>query len=584
MSLVMRRLMLWKLAALLLGGGAGRAQDAATTTAPQPPQTTRFVVGRERLFPIDRRLFGHFLERPSWDGENGPEEALVPGTHRLDPRVVTLLHGLNTPILRFPGGTDIDYIDWTDLIDNVPGRQTPHGARPLTVGHTGKTVSNNFGLDEFLTLCEQQKIEPLLVVNFRDGLFAKKPLAEAAKHVAALVAYCNAPLGARLPDGLRQWAALRARNGRRRPYRVRYFQIGNETWLMQPDLRRQFPADPDGRYVEALKAYVDAMRGADPSIQLIADGDAPPLNARIRREIGARLDFLADHFYTPWSIAGAVKDGQPYPAEALTRRDVWNAWVSAAPVDDATGLSIMPLARVVDAPAHGYPIAVTEWNWNGGWNLPPGAPVALDSQLAKGFGAAGMLHGLMRAGGTIRLACQSMTVGKAWGLSAINLDPNGSGTPVYRPTGQVVAFYARHHGDWMLPLSGQDVPIFAQPYRMGDIPAHAKVAVIDALVTGGDRGICLHLINRDFDAPRTVTVDLSALPALQKSGKDYVFTGRLNDAPAPGEPLQIGREEQRPTPVGPSNLLRVILPARSISCVEVPYAVPSRATPQALKR
>ena len=105
------------------------------------------------LHEIDPRLFGQFMERPSW-GEIGPEAAVIPGTHQLRPEARQLLRRMRIPIARFPGGTDVDYIDWRDMIDNVPGRE---GGRPITVGHQGDRVTNYFGYDEFLQFCEEPK-------------------------------------------------------------------------------------------------------------------------------------------------------------------------------------------------------------------------------------------------------------------------------------------------------------------------------------------------------------------------------------------------------------------------------------------
>ncbi len=114
------------------------------------------------------------------------------------------------------------------MIDNVPGRGTD---RPLSTGYKGDKVTNRFGYDECLRLCGELSSEVIVVVNFRDGVLQHKPLEEAAQHAASLLAYCNAPLGAELPQGMEDWPAIRAQNGHAKPYRVKYVQIGNETWF-----------------------------------------------------------------------------------------------------------------------------------------------------------------------------------------------------------------------------------------------------------------------------------------------------------------------------------------------------------------
>jgi hypothetical protein len=55
------------------------------------------------------------MEWPSW-GEIGPEAAVIPGAHNLRPEAKQLLRGMRVPIARLAGETDIDYIDWLDMI------------------------------------------------------------------------------------------------------------------------------------------------------------------------------------------------------------------------------------------------------------------------------------------------------------------------------------------------------------------------------------------------------------------------------------------------------------------------------------
>ncbi len=63
------------------------------------------------LHKIDARIFGQFMERPSWGGETGVEGSLLPGTNKLQNKTVELIKGMHIPIIRFPGGTDVDYLD-----------------------------------------------------------------------------------------------------------------------------------------------------------------------------------------------------------------------------------------------------------------------------------------------------------------------------------------------------------------------------------------------------------------------------------------------------------------------------------------
>jgi len=508
------------------------------------------------------------MERPSW-GETGPEGALVPGTNALQLPVLKLLKEMRIPILRFPGGTDVDFMDWRDMVSSVPGRDSE---RPVSTGHTGQQVTNRFGYDEFLGVREQLGAEAILVVNFRDGLLGKLPLDEAAQRAAGLVAYCNAPVGATLPEGMPDWPAIRAKNGRARPYGVKYWQIGNETWFfVDRDMASMTAEERVRRYADCVAAYVKAMRAVDPSILFIIDGLGSTKAAAdiARKELGDAIAYTVLHNYTPWAI-GEVKtrDDRRVPFDRLTAEDIWNAWV-AVPNMDPSGLATLGMWEIDAARKEGCRIAMTEWNWNGWWAPPQGSPrPALDSSWAKGVGAAGYLHALMRAADVVEIGCQSMLVGHVWGITAIHTDPTGKIPAHYLPTGEMTAFYSNHHGDRLLEMRSSGVPTYEQPYRMSVIRPYEKVAVVDALATRSDGTIFFHAINRCFGSDIEIEIDLSAFGGLSPRATHHIIEGRLHDHPREGEPVRIARTSTRTLGVsGP--VLKVTLPRRSVSCVEV---------------
>jgi alpha-N-arabinofuranosidase len=530
------------------------------------PAEIRFAINNRVIGHIDHRLFGQFMERASW-GEPGPEAARVPGTRRLQPSVVERLREMQIPIIRFPGGTDVDYIDWLDLIDNAPDRGKE---RPVTTGHQGQPITNNFGYDEFLRVCQDLDTQPLIVLNFRDGLLRKRPLEEAATHAAGLVAYCNAPAGAKLPPGMPDWPAVRAQNGHSEPYRVHYFQIGNETWAFWDGIRELGMSDDEAAdwYLTCVEAYVEKMRAVDASIEIIIDGDLPQVVVgSIRTRLGEKIQHLAHHRYLPWVWSNVTKEGSPYPLEDMTAEEIWNAWVGIPDIDPSTGMSRDEAAIYDIARCDGYKVAITEWNWNG-WRARGRS--ALDSSFAKGIGAAGFLHAFMREGDIVSLGCQSMLVGIHWGINAIRADETGREPAYFMPTGQVTMFYGKHHGSDMLELAAENVPRYRQPYGMGNIgPKQAQVSCIDALATADSDRIYFHAINRSFDEDLEISVDLSGFTGLGETAVHHLFEGRLRDGPAEGEEREMGSfRENRVSRQGTT--LFLTLPRRSASIVEIP--------------
>ena len=472
----------------------------------------RLSLDEEASHQISPLLFGQFLERlNSKNPEQGPEAALIPGTSRLQPGVLEALESLNASIIRFPGGGAVAGLyDWTKLIDGSPFREDP--ARPEDF---------RFGLHEFFDLCAELEAEPLLAVSFRGAVWGTRPdelpLTPEA-FAAALVAYCNLPLGADLPEGMRDWPALRAANGHPEPFGVRTFQIGNEwvAWLHATNKVREkigLEAFPDDVALidhvnERLLAMIAAMRAVDPDIDIIIDAVMwEDIHETWFRQILSddrvreAADFATVHIYRPWGVNKFSKDDEPVEGDRLTPEEIWYATVSA-PNIDGNGFSVLrssswKLARELD-----WPITLTEWNWNG-WGVErQGATL-----WPRALGVAGFLHAMLREGEHIHLATQSMMVGNYWMIAGVRVDPEAVVPPFVLPSGRMTGFYAEHSGDRFVPLELGNVPTRPQPVSMGSLRAVPKVALIDAVATEDADAIYLHLINRDKDSAQTIEID-----------------------------------------------------------------------------
>ena len=86
----------------------------------------------------------------------------------------------------------------------------------------GVTEDNSFGTHEFMDLCEQLGCEPVICGNIGSGT---------VKEMAEWVQYLTS-------DGDNPMTALRKKNGREKPWKVRFWGVGNETWgcggIMRP--------------------------------------------------------------------------------------------------------------------------------------------------------------------------------------------------------------------------------------------------------------------------------------------------------------------------------------------------------------
>jgi len=96
------------------------------------------------------------------------------------------------------------------------------------------------------------------------------------------IEYCNGPATS-------QWGKVRAQNGHREPYNVKYWEIDNETWHMGVD-----------NYIEAVKRFAPAMKKKDPAIKLATCGSGGfdlDWNRRMIEECADLIDYLSIHHY-----------------------------------------------------------------------------------------------------------------------------------------------------------------------------------------------------------------------------------------------------------------------------------------------
>lgn len=159
---------------------------------------------------------------------------------------MALLKEMNCRILRMPGGNFVSGYDWKDTIGD-PDRRPPvmdpqwHAVQP-----------NDVGVDELLRMCREiLGVEPEWCVNTGFG----EP-----RSGAELVEYVNGAAST-------QWGAMRAANGRPEPYKVRYWNVGNEMYG-----HWQLGHMALDQYVIKHSLFADAMRAVDPSIYIIAPG------------------------------------------------------------------------------------------------------------------------------------------------------------------------------------------------------------------------------------------------------------------------------------------------------------------------
>lgn len=187
------------------------------------------------------------------------------------PDTLKLLKELNAPLYRWPGGNFVSGYDWRDGIGD-PDRRPPR-KNPAWTG----IEHNDFGIHEFLAFCQEINTEPEIVVNtgFGDSHSAMEE-----------VKYVNGPA----TDAMGKW---RAENGRKEPWKVKWWAIGNEmfgSW--------QLGYMSIDHYVLKHNDFAKKMKAADPSIKLIGVGAAGSWSERMLRACSDNMNLLSEHFYS----------------------------------------------------------------------------------------------------------------------------------------------------------------------------------------------------------------------------------------------------------------------------------------------
>ena len=198
--------------------------------------------------------------------------SLMPADHIDGLRADTLeeLKKLDSPVYRWPGGNFVSGYNWKDGIGDRDRR--PPRKNPAWLG----VESNDMGIDEFIVFCRHLGTEPYIAVN--SGLGGVESAVEE-------VEYCNG--AADTPMG-----AWRAENGHAEPYAVKFWSIGNEMYGSW-----QLGTMPQSEYIVKHKAFYEAMRGVDPTIELIAVGAVGEWSENMMSQCADAMQMVSEHVY-----------------------------------------------------------------------------------------------------------------------------------------------------------------------------------------------------------------------------------------------------------------------------------------------
>ena len=237
------------------------------------------VDAKAQLGKINPNIYGQMVENCGnclypglWVGE----DSKIPNIHGMRKDVIEKFKEIKTPIVRWPGGTPSEYYHWLDGVG--PRNKRPKTLLPgLCLASPGET--NAFGTDEFMEFCKLIGAKPYICANVGTGT---------PEEAANWVEYCNR-------TGDTQYAALRKKYGHPKPYNVKYWGIGNESYFWHT---------PES-YALVVKQYSKIMKTmVDTSISLVAVGlndphikGADKWNYTVLKYANEFLDYISLHAY-----------------------------------------------------------------------------------------------------------------------------------------------------------------------------------------------------------------------------------------------------------------------------------------------
>ncbi|MGC2477591.1 MAG: alpha-N-arabinofuranosidase [Candidatus Sulfotelmatobacter sp.] len=521
--------------AALLCGSRSSFGFAQAKALPDSAPARVYIDTRRTIAPLDRNLFGSFLEqlgRAIYGGIYDPGSKLADANgFRKD--VLNEIHQLGVPIIRYPGGNFVSGYNWLDGVG-------PKQNRPRVLDKAWDTLNTNqFGTNEFMAWCKQVGTLPLMGLNFGTGT---------AEEAAALVEYCNLEKGTK-------WSDLRRQHGVAEPHNVKHWCLGNEMdgpW----QIGHMSALEYGMKAADAAKQ----MRVVDPSLKLIACGSSGPFmptylewDREVLDQCYEYVDGLSLHRYFGNNQRDTGEDSSKYMAMNLSMErqiletvavcdvvrghkhspkqlwlsfDEWNVWYRANKGDDVDG-------HRTEAPH------LLEETYN------------LEDALLVG----GLINTLLRHADRVKIACLAQLVNV---IAPIMTNPDG----LFRQT----TYYPY---SWALQFAKGDVlNLFVESpaYSVSDFNNVPYVDVSGTLDSGGN-AITVFILNRDLSKPRSLELQWQD-HAPGKVTASWLLTGDdLKASNSFAAPKKVAPQSFS-VPAGIGSSTKIEMPPRSYAAVQ----------------
>jgi alpha-L-arabinofuranosidase len=431
---------------------------------------------------ISRNIYGNFAEHLGhgiyggfYVGDNNKKIPNKDGV-RLD--VINALKKLKVTVLRWPGGCFADTYHWKDGVG-------PKDKRPsmLNIWWGNVKEDNSFGTNEFLNMCEELNAEPYVSVNVGSGT---------VQDVADWVKYVDHK------EGTSPMTDLREKNGRTKPWHVKYWGIGNEAWGCGGNMTAEYYANVYRQYATFMTNWNNTDRIF--RIASGASGNDYHWTEVLMRDIPLNmLEGVALHHYSviDWSKKGSATNfSEDQYFKTMQQASLMEEYVTKH-------------SEIMDKYDPKKKVALVVDEWGGWYDVEPGTNGAFLYQQNT-------MRDAMIAGLTLNIFnnhCERVRMANIAQcinvLQAVIL--TNEEKIVLTPTYHVMEMYNVHQDALMLPIE-----LTSNDYVFGD----KKLKAVSASASKDKSGtIHISLTNIDANKAQDVSIDLGNLSVKSVAGR-----------------------------------------------------------------
>jgi alpha-N-arabinofuranosidase len=423
---------------------------------------------------IDKNIFGNFIEHLGRCITGGifDEGSSLSDKNGFRKDVMGAVKDMNVPMLRWPGGNFSSNYNWRDGIG-------PRNQRPPRLEMAWGTVEDNrFGTHEFMDYVEQIGAEPYICMNLGTGSWTD---------AQQWVEYVNGSQDTEI-------TRLRKKNGRDKPWGVKYWGLGNEMdgyWQMG----HRSAADYAAFALETAKL----AKLTDPKVKLIAAGasnyragsDWIGWNRTVLESLRDYADYISIHLYVG-NQANDYADFVASPIEMDQKIEILAGLIEAAMsqrVDHVTGQPAKDGRKMY--------IAFDEWNvwYRARGDRQRGRRILEEHyNLEDALVVAGFLNSLVNHADTVKIANLAQLVNV---IAPIFTNDKGLFLQtIYYP----LQLFSRH-----VKGNSLDVLVDCPTYKSRRFDV---VPYIDASASLDGNSLVVNVVNRHQDQPMEVVIGL----------------------------------------------------------------------------